>query len=269
MRALLTIFCLLVLLPACGGSEDAHHTKAAKGDVSIGQGADAQVAIERLRKQKNPDWDEIRAKYELLLPLVKRSDAEWGTNYQQEIDQAFKHIKAGNDVKVHQQTLAKGLQHVVVLAIENELTRGGDKAGERVAAYFEGIRPTFVRRDKDFYNAQPTLEAAADKAIAQLQEHASPAVKRELMDAIHRTYGLCTLYEIMMIERLRDKDPKSCAVKLQEAVVFYRIIAPRVEKHDPEAHKAITDMLGASYDAMSAATLEARINDGLSGITLR
>jgi hypothetical protein len=112
------------------------------------------------------DWNAVKAQYEITSPIVKKYDAKLGMQYDSEIRQALSKCAAGEKVKVNQQTLAKGLQHVTVLAIRDELD-GKDKAvsGKRIKAYFEGIRPTFIRRDKDFFAENKTLQTAADAAL--------------------------------------------------------------------------------------------------------
>ena len=236
--------------------------------------AAAQVSIERMRKQKAPDWTKIKDKYEVLAPMVKQTDAQKSLAYDREIRAAIKKCAAGEKTKVNMQTLAKGLQHVVVLNIRDELSLLGesDGAGKRIAALFEGIRPTFTRRDKDFYKAEPTLEKAADRALGQIKkggDKVSLTAPRELADIIDRTYGLCVLYEIIKVEKLRDTDTKSCEVKVKEADIFYRIIQDRIKKHDAKAHEVISGMLKAGYDRMDADLLETYLNQGLSGISLR
>jgi hypothetical protein len=235
--------------------------------------AEAQVRIERLRKQKKTDWQEIASQYEILAPLVKTTDQNRNLHYDSDIRQALAQCAAGKKVKVNQQVLAKGLQRIVVMSIEDELKalKRSPDAGRRIAAYFEGIRPTFTRRDKDFYGGRKTLEASADAAIAQLADGklAPVTARRELMDAIDRTYGLCVLYEIQEVEHLRATNRAKCEVKLKEAEIFYRIIQPRIARTSADAHARITGVLNADFDQMDAAILEANLNKGLKGITLR
>jgi hypothetical protein len=248
--------------------------QAAQSIMEIKKMAGSQVTIERLRKQKTPDWDAIQKEYAVLLPLVRQTDAARQLSYQDEIADALVKCAAGQRVKVHQQVLAKGLQHIVVLNIHSELDQMGKTAdaAQRIAAYFEGIRPTFTRRDKDYFDARPTLEAAADKAIGALRKAGqTPALtaRRELVDSIDRTYALSVLYEILAVEKLRDTAPAKCAVKVKEAEIFYRIIQPRIQKTRPQADATIGRMLAGGFDQMNAALLEAKLNEGLTGITLR
>jgi hypothetical protein len=240
----------------------------------INEMARAQVTIERLRKQKTPDWPAIEQQYAILLPLVQQTDKTKNLNYQEEIAYALAQCSAGHQVKVNQQVLAKGLQHIVVLNIQDELAQAGssESAAKRIAAYFEGIRPTFVRRDQDFFNARPTLEAGADNAIKTLlnSSQALPlTARRELIDIVDRTYALCVLYEIIKVEKLRDRDAQQCEVKVKEAEVFYRIIQPRIKRSNMRADQTIVRMLGGSYSGMDAGLLETKLNEGLNGITLR
>ncbi|MFH2100140.1 MAG: hypothetical protein ABIJ95_11555, partial [Pseudomonadota bacterium] len=60
----------LTLLFACSGD---------KGLEAIREGASAQVAIERLRKESPPSWAVIQAEYEKTLPMVLAADQKWGT----------------------------------------------------------------------------------------------------------------------------------------------------------------------------------------------
>jgi hypothetical protein len=247
---------------------------AATPDLSqIESMASAQVRIERLRKQQTPDWQAIGAQYEILAPLVKTVDQKNGLTYDSDIRKALECCARGERVKVNQQVLAKGLQHVVVMTIHEELDRldRDPNAGQRIAAYFEGIRPTFIRRDRDFYDGQKNLEAAADASIAQLRNggQAPISVRRELVDAIDRTYGLCVLYEIQEVEHLRATKRGKCAVKVKEAEIFYRIIQARIAKTSTDADARISGILTAEFDQMDAALLERELNRGLKGITLR
>ena len=235
--------------------------------------AKAEVTIERLRKQEKPDWDAIKAQYEITSAIVKKYDAKLGMQYDAEIRQALSKCAAGEKIKVNQQFLAKGLQHVTVLAIKDELD-AMDKTVcvERIKAYFEGIRPTFVRRDKDFFDGNKTLQTAADAALehltkADLNEYL--AVRREIEDVIARTYGLCVLYEIMGVEKYRDSDLAKCEVKKAEAVVFYRIIEPRIKKRSPKIAETISNILNGNYATMDSAVLEKNLNAGLTPITLK
>ena len=235
--------------------------------------AKAEVTIEIMRKQEKPDWDAIKAQYEIASAIVKKYDAKLGMQYDVEIRQALDKCASGQKVKVNQQTLAKGLQHVAVLAIRDELD-GKDKSvsAKRIKAYFEGIRPTFIRRDKDFFGETKTLETAAGTALKHLIEAGSAdflAARREIEDVIARTYALCVLYEITDIEKLRNTDLAKCEVKKAEAVIFYRIIEQRIKKRSPKIAEKISNMLSGNYATMNAAVLEKDLQAGLTPINLR
>lgn len=234
--------------------------------------AAAEVAIERLRKSSDGpvDWDRVAREVAVAMPVVRRIDAAAGTGYAAEINAALDRCRAGTRPRVNQQVIAKGLQHVAVLAIGQCLDGG---AATVAAAFFEGIRPTFTRRDRDFFDARPTLEAEADAAFAEIAAAAAPgeavSARRRLDRVIRRTYGLCVLYEIQQVEKLRDSDRPACAVKRKEAAVFYRIIADRVRKNAPRAHYRITAMLDGDYETMDAGALAEALRSGLGAIPLR
>ena len=262
--------CLLLMMGCFLAAATSVHADINTGTIE--KMASAQVTIERLRKQKTPDWEKIRAKYDVIAPLVQETDRKKGLTYDQEIRAAIDRCAAGDKPKVNMQILAKGLQHVVVLNIRDELETMEDTGGGKIAALFEGIRPTFTRRDKDFYKAEPTLEKAADDALQSIRKSKGDlpmTAQMELNNTIDRTYGLCVLYEIIKVEKLRDSDPAACEVKVKEAEIFYRIIQPRIAKYDARAHEVVGNMLAASYDQMNAAELENWLNKGLQGITLR
>jgi len=236
--------------------------------------AKAEAAIERMRKQKEPDWDAIKAQYEITSAIVKKYDAKLDMQYDTQIRQALSKCAAGEKVKVNQQILAKGLQHITVLAIRDELNaKDKSVSSERIKVYFEGIRPTFIRRDKDFFGGgNKTLESAADVALEHLAKADSAGfltARRELEDVIARTYGLCVLYEIMGVEKYRDSDLAACEVKKTEAVVFYRIIEPRITKRSPTTAEMISKMLNGNYDTMDSTMIEKNLEAGLSPIDLR
>lgn len=235
--------------------------------------AKAEVTIERMRKQEKPDWNAITAQYEITSAIVKKYDAKLGMQYDSDIRQALSKCASGEKVKVNQQILAKGLQHVTVLAIRDELD-AMDKSvsAKRIKAYFEGIRPTFVRRDKDFFSESKTLQTAADSALEYLVKSGSTdnlAARREIEDVIARTYSLCVLFEIMEIEKYRNSDLATCEVKKAEAVVFYRIVEPRIKKRSPKIAETISNMLNGNYATMNASILEKNLEAGLAPINLR
>ena len=132
--------------------------------------AKAEVTIELMRKLKKTDWNAIKEKYNVCLKLVKEIDDKYKTNYQAEIQDAIIKCSKNENTKVNQQTLAKGLQHVVVMKIRDLINSMGaaDKKTRKnnvkeIAAIFEGIRPTFTRRDKDYFEGRKQLEAEADR----------------------------------------------------------------------------------------------------------
>jgi len=244
--------------------------------------AAAEVQIERLRKQKDSptDWAAIEQQLQITRPMVKDIDAAFGLTYEEEIAAALRKCKSGERPKVHQQVLAKGLQHVTVAAIGRELDAmakaSGDErsaAAARISALFEGIRPTFVRRDSDYFSGEKALEPAADAALEQLKSAAESGEifgpRKSLEEAIARTYALCVLYEIEEIEKLREKDLAACDVKRMEAVIFYRIIEDRIRRFAPDADATISAILDAGYDKMDVPLLVANLRNGLPGIPLK
>jgi len=264
----LCIWFLVVGLVGCSAKKTADPELA-----GIEAYAKAEVTIERMRKQEEPDWNAIKAQYEITSAIVKKYDAKLGMQYDSDIRQALSKCAADQKVKVNQQTLAKGLQHITVLAIKDELD-GNDKAvsAKRIKAYFEGIRPTFIRRDQDFFGESKTLQAAADAALEHLAKAGSAdflAARREIEDVIARTYGLCVLFEITDIEKLRNTDLAKCEVKKAEAVIFYRIIEPRIKKRSPKIAEAISNMLNGNYATMDSSVLEKNLEAGLAPISLR
>ncbi len=245
--------------------------------------AAAQVTIERLRKAPIPDWKAIRTAYDLCRPLVVEVDHKHKLTYQEQIDKALNLCVLGEKVKVNQQTLAKGLQHAVVLKISDLMQQmGTDGAqGRKVAAHqittlFEGIRPTFTRRDKDFYKNREILEKQVDKALADLVKTSKSGgpdcfmAANLLKESINRTYALSLLFELLEIEKYRDTDLAKCDVKLAEAKIFYRIIEPVVKKSDRRGHRTITTCLkGMNYAAIDSGRVEEILNNSLSGGKIR
>jgi len=245
--------------------------------------AAAEVEIERLRKAKpGTDWAAIAERFERCAFLVREVDRRHSLRYEEAIRAALKHCAAGAQPRVHQQTLAKGLQHVAVLALQDELDALAAKdatlraqAVARAAAIYQGIRPTFIRRDKDFFAGTPTLAAAADQALEALRQAAPSGAaaalgaRRDLEDAITRTYALSLLYEVQGIAKLRDTDRAACDVKKREAELFHAIIQPRLERRAPAADAALAAMLAADYPAWDPAAAEANIQQGLPDVPLR
>jgi len=235
---------------------------------------DTMKRIEHLRHQAEPDWEEIAGQADAVAPVIHEADQLFAVNYETELAHAAHQCRQGNQPNVHVQMLAKGLQHIAVLYIRQDLKNftTTPHAAEQIAAFFEGIRPTYVRRDKGFFGNQQPLETMAVQAVdAMLSAGSDPALgfRRQLTDAIDRTYGLSLLYEIQCIEKLRDVNPAKCAEKEMEAKLFYRIIAPRLKKTAPKSDKLINEMISGSYSGMNAELIETHLNKGLSGITLR
>ena len=245
--------------------------------------ADAQVQIERLRKGTDGSvgWPAVRKQLAIALDVVREIDKAANLDYAKGFVAALDKCAAGDRPDANQQLIAKGLQHVTVLAIRLELetmaqTSGAERqaAGQRVAALFEGIRPTFARRDKDFFPGRGALMPAADASLKQLMAAAryggqTIGTGRELEDTICRTYALSVLYEIRQIENLRHSDRAKCAVKRIEAQVFYRIIRERIVKHDARADETILAILGTDYDTMDAGAMEDALKRGLGRMPLR
>jgi hypothetical protein len=243
--------------------------------LDIGAFADAEIKIERLRKQSEVDWSAIRVELQKTLPVVRSMDLRRGLSYEADMAAALSKCEQGELPKVNQQVIAKGLQHVAVLGLTQELsllarddTADKRKLLARIEAFSTGIRPTFVRRDKDYFDGKPTLAAELDQALSALEQavdkKTSPAeASRALNNAIHRTYALSVLYEIEQIEKLRQTDLDACEVKRAEAVIFYRIISSSIAKAKPQAHAEILVMLEAPFDQMSATSLKTLLGSGL------
>lgn len=231
--------------------------------------AKAVAMIGNLQRQTPVDWDTIRAQYDAVSPLIKTMDAAWKVEYDPEIRQAIEQCAAGENVDVNKQTIGKGLQHITVLGITQELNTLGKSAsaGERIAAYFESIRATFARRDAGFFGGQKTLESAADQAIQRLSAANAAdllTARRELEDVMARAFALSVLYEVLEWGKSRDSDPNFCEVKRKEAEIYYRIIQPRVKKRSAKADEIITTMLTGSSQHVNAALLEEQLQTGLS-----
>ncbi|MEW5736871.1 MAG: hypothetical protein AB1921_18650 [Thermodesulfobacteriota bacterium] len=235
--------------------------------------ADAQVTIEQLRKQKDTDWKAILAQYEICAPVVAYTDKAFGTGYDKEIREKIALCAEGKDVRANQQYLAKGLQDVNVINMRSLLrqTAKDKNAPAVIAAFFEGVRPTFIRRDKDFYKGTPTLEKEALDALAGISAGGPAAMTaiRNFEDAVDRTYGLSVLYEVEEMEEIQATKPEECPVKVAEASVFYRIVKPRIAKKSPKDDAFIIQMLAGSCAAMNAAELEKALNAGLAPAKLR
>lgn len=235
--------------------------------------AKAVAMIGNLQRQTPVDWNAVRTNYDTVSPLVMTMDTDWKMSYDQEIREAIAQCAAGNNVDVHKQTIGKGLQHIAVLGITQELDTLGKSTstGERIAAYFESIRATFVRRDKGFFEGQKTLEAAADQALQRLSAPNAAdllTARRELEDVMARTFALSVLYEVREWEKARDTDPDFCEVKRKEAEIYYRIIQPRINKRSAKADDIVTTILTGSSQHVNAVLLEEQLQTGL-GMKLR
>jgi len=244
--------------------------------------AEAQVQIERVRKRRDApvDWAAVREQLGITLAVVREIDEAANLDYAKGLVAALDKCAAGQSPGANQQLIAKGLQHVTVLAIRRELALLAqaegphrEAAAQRVAAFFEGIRPTFVRRDKDFFPGRGVLTPEADAALRDLAAAArrkgqTVGAGRQLEDLICRTYALSVLYEVQQIARLRHSDRAACAVKRVEGQVFYRIIRDRIARRDPRADETIRTTLEADYDTMDPAALEAALRRGLGPVPL-
>jgi len=233
----------------------------------------ACLEIEKIRANKNPDSNAINAQYEITLPVVKYIDSVCAANYDREIRDALKKLAAGEKPEINGQIIGKGFQNVTVLAIRQELDlmaadpNNIKPCAERIAAYFEGIRPTFIRRDKGFFEGKKTLEAAADAVLGRLQKADKGdllTASRELEDVIARTYALSVLYEMQDIEKARDSDLDTCDVKRVEGGLFYRIIQPRIEKRSPKTNGTLLNILNGNYGAMNSQEVEKYLSAGLA-----
>ena len=269
-----TLLMLVLILFGCGGSN-------APKDVQL-QGlktyVDAQIKIEHLRKQKPVDWNAVEAQYKLASTLVKEADKKYGLDYHNQIEIALNRCKANIDARVKQQIFAKGLQHLTVLKIRENLKAlvvASDpeirsKYALRVATLFEGIRPTFTRRDEDFFKQSPELEQSALNAIESLKKGTEMITAgRQLENAIKRTYALSMIFEIQEIEKIKVSNPGECHVKRMEAQIFYRIIQEAIQRTNANSDRNILYLLESGFDQMSPVILEEDLRTGLKGITIR
>lgn len=269
----LLLLMLVLIFPGCG-------SKAPVDDQLKGLKAyvDAEIKIEHLRKQKPADWKAVESQYKIASSVVREADKKYGLDYDNRIEVALNRCKANIDARVKQQIFAKGLQHVTVLKIRENLKAlvvAGDpdirlKYANRIEILFEGIRPTFMRRDEDFFKQAPVLEQTALKALAGLKKAGDVITAgRDLENVIKRTYALSMIFEIIEIERIKIAKPGECHVKRMEAQIFYRIIQEAVKKADANADRNILYLLGSGFDQMSAMILEEDLRVGLKGITIR
>ncbi|MDD5135156.1 MAG: hypothetical protein PHP01_07080 [Phycisphaerae bacterium] len=272
------VLCVTVLVSlVLAGSSSAGFYSSKKQSVPdltvVKQYVNAYLEIEKIRAGKTPDWTGLKAQYKITLPVVKSIDAKYGTNYGKEIPGAINKCAAGDKAKVNWQVIAKGIQNVTVLAIRQELDLMAAEpnnikaSAERITAYIEGIRPTFARRDKGFFEGKKTLEAAADAAVEQLaksDKNSLLTASRQLDDVIARTYALSMLYEMQEIERLRDSDLNTCDVKRAEGAMFYRVVQERIEKRSPKTNETLLNMLNGSYGTVNSEEAEKLLAAGLT-----
>jgi hypothetical protein len=236
------------------------------------QFAKSELKIEEIRASKTPDWAAVSAQYKLMLPVVKYIDEKCKLDYDKQMQDALKNCAAGSDVETNDETIGKGLQHINVLAIRQELDMMSadpnniKPSAQRVAAYFEGIRPTFVRRDKGFFEGKKTLEAAADEALKELSKASKTSLltaSRNLDDVIAKTYALSVLYEVQEIEKKRSSDVAFCNGKRVEAKIFYRVLQQRIEKRSPKINETIVNILNGGFGGMNSMLLEKELVAGL------
>ena len=235
--------------------------------------AQAVVAIERLRTQKPPDWEAIKDQLRQAHTMVKVVDARHSLTYEKEITSACRRCIVYNRPDVHQQIIAKGLQHIAVLQMHHEFrtAAGADPAQAQShiqsgITLFEAIRATFKRRDASFFAGEPTLEKQADTALAALTSAGPPglyAARKTLVPLIRRVFALSLLYELQEIERLRKTDLKQCDVKRKEAEIFYRVIQPDVCRRSRSSDRIILAMLRVEYDAVHAARVAKELKQTL------
>jgi len=276
MKNVLAAICVMCLLTV--SYADNYKESLAKIKTFV----EAEIKIESLRKQQPADWNEIKKQYELTIPIVSEIDSKFGTTYKQEIQAALADCIQGQNVKVVQQIIAKGLQHIAVLAMTEKLdlmTTSENKkekkyAAKYITACFEGIRPTFTRRDKDFFAGKQVLESSAEQGLDQLKKTATgkPAdvisARRTFEQAIMRTYALSILFEILEVEKFRATNREECDVKRMEALIFYRIIQKSIKKQNPTNDTSISAMLNGSFENMNSKTLEELLQKGMPGISL-
>jgi hypothetical protein len=274
MKMLLYVAVLLLLVFVSNGCSESDKKQNVPEPAVVEQYVKAYLEIEKIRADKNPNWADANTQYEITLPVVKNIDGKYATDYVKEIRDVLKKCAAGEKTKINGQIVAKGFQNVTVLAIRQELdlmatAEPADMkvSAERIAAYFEGLRPTFVRRDKGFFEGKKTLEATADAAIEQLSKSDKGnllTASRELEDVIARTYALSLLYEMEGIEKLRDSDLDTCDIKRVEAVMFYRVIQPRIVKRSPRTNEILLNTLNGSYGAINCKEIERYLTAGLA-----
>jgi hypothetical protein len=233
----------------------------------------AVVTVERLRKQKPVDWDAIKGQLRKAQTTIKRVDARHSLTYEKEISSACRKCIAYNRPDVHQQIIAKGLQHVAVLQMHYEFRQAAGAESAQAQAHiqsgislFEAIRATFQRRDASYFVGEPTMEKQADVALAALKSAGPPglyAARKTLVPLIRRVFALSLLYELQEIERLRKTDRKQCDIKRKEAEIFYRIIQPDICRRSRSSDRIISAMLRVDYGAVHAARVAQELKKAL------
>ena len=102
---------------------------------------------------------------------------------------------------------------------ESHIQHRGPDRSEHIQIYW-ALRDLLGCYD-NFFSESNTLQTAADAALEYLEKSGSTdqlGARREIEDVIARTYGLCTLFEIMEIEKYRNKGHLS-KVNLGEDIV--------------------------------------------------
>lgn len=272
MRITILMVCACVLF----GCKSKSHTQNDDSELEFFKNcAKAQIEVEQLRKGKTPDYDIIEKKLEVCAPLIKWSDVNHRTTYEKDFKEALDKCKKGEAIKVNQQTYAKGLQHVVALKMRDLFFLMNSKNKkenmllyEKVSALFEGIRPTFLRRDESFYGGKKTLEKEADELLLKMKTAAEKNISmtfllKQFSDLINKTYALSVLYEVQQIEKKRDNDVAECDVKRAEAAIFYRVIEPFIKKRNEKLHAEIAAILKAQYTSFDAKKVQQQLNNGL------
>ena len=196
-------------------------------------------------------------------------DSRAGTRYATELPEALAACTAGRlPGALAGQTVAKGLQHVDVLAVQAALEGLAAptpaerlRAAQLAAAWFEGVRPTLVRRDADAGGAAGPgggLVRRADAALEGLRgaaaagSAAGPGARRALERILAETYARSVLYELEGVEALRDRSPDRCAEKRLEGQIFLRILAPWLQRERAGAADALGRMLAGEPGQVSA-----------------
>ncbi len=264
----------MVALCGCGKVGGTKAETALNGAKAYAQAA---VDIERMRKMESVDWKAIGEKVAITMPLVHSVDVAHGTTYEKAISAALQACAKGEKTHVNQQIISKGLQHVAVLAIRDELKKmplpdTRQAAALMTEALFEAVRPTFARRDENHFAEEPQLEKDATEAILYVKTAEGGAFLsgiRKLEDVIDRTYALCVLFELEGIVEKRGTDQTICEKKQMEARVYYRIVAPRIKRTGSAFHELLDTMIEGSFDKVDVRAAEAALLSGLNVAKIR